>query len=53
MKIDFQQLRALSNVSLYEGDAKLKIEVDVNKYSRSITIRDNGIDMSREEVIKI
>lgn len=46
------RFEALSDDALYEGDAKLKIWIDVNQDARTITIRDNGIGMSREEVIE-
>jgi molecular chaperone HtpG len=42
---------ALSNDSLYEGDAELKIRVSFDKDAKTITITDNGIGMNREEVI--
>ena len=42
---------ALSDDALYEGDSTLKIWVTVDKDAKTITIRDNGIGMSREEVI--
>ncbi|MEZ5673093.1 MAG: ATP-binding protein [Thiotrichaceae bacterium] len=42
---------ALSDEALYEGDAELKIWVSFDKEARTITIRDKGIGMSREEVI--
>ncbi|WP_100623267.1 molecular chaperone HtpG [Candidatus Coxiella mudrowiae] len=48
-KLDYQ---ALSDATLYEGDAELKIWVDIDKDSRTIIIRDNGIGMNREEVIE-
>ncbi|MFW0039563.1 MAG: molecular chaperone HtpG [Coxiella endosymbiont of Dermacentor silvarum] len=43
---------ALSNSDLYEGDVELKIWVDLDKDNHTITIRDNGIGMNREEVIE-
>ncbi len=43
---------ALSDSALYETDPDLKIWVDVDKESRTITVRDNGIGMSREEAIE-
>jgi molecular chaperone HtpG len=46
------RFEALSDDALYEGDAELKIWIDVNQDARTITIRDNGIGMSREEVIE-
>lgn len=42
---------ALSDEALYEGNSELKIWLEVNKDARTITVRDNGIGMSREEVI--
>jgi len=41
---------ALSNESLYEGDSELKIRLEFDKDQRTITIIDNGVGMSREEV---
>lgn len=43
---------SLSDEGLYEGDAELKIWVNFDKDARTLTIRDNGIGMSREEVIE-
>ncbi len=42
---------ALSNDALYEGDSELKIRVIFDKEQRTITVSDNGIGMSREEVM--
>jgi molecular chaperone HtpG len=42
---------AVSDSSLYEEDIELKIKVSYDKDNRSITISDNGIGMTREEVI--
>jgi molecular chaperone HtpG len=42
---------ALSDEALYEADTELKIWVSFDKEARTITIRDKGIGMSREEVI--
>ncbi|MBW5803041.1 molecular chaperone HtpG [Coxiella endosymbiont of Ornithodoros amblus] len=44
--------QALSNAALYENNADLKIWIDYDKNARTITIRDNGIGMSRKEVIE-
>jgi molecular chaperone HtpG len=46
------RFEALSNDSLYEGDADLKIWIDFDKDAKTITVRDNGIGMSREEVME-
>ncbi len=42
---------ALDNQSLYESDAELKITIHFDKTANTLTIADNGIGMSREEVI--
>ena len=47
---DKLRFEALSNDTLYEGDSELKIRLDFDKDKRTITITDNGIGMSREEV---
>lgn len=49
---DKLRFEALSNSALYEADAELKIWVSFDKVARTITIKDNGIGMSREEVIE-
>ncbi|MFA5984319.1 MAG: molecular chaperone HtpG [Methylococcaceae bacterium] len=41
---------ALSNESLYEGDSELKIRLEYDKDKRTISVIDNGVGMSREEV---
>ena len=41
---------ALSNDALYEGDSGLKIRMESDKTLRTITITDNGIGMTRDEV---
>jgi molecular chaperone HtpG len=41
---------ALSNESLYESDSELKIRLEFDKDKRTITIKDNGVGMSRDEV---
>jgi molecular chaperone HtpG len=47
---DKLRYKALSDSALYESDGDLKIWIDVDKENRVITIRDNGIGMTREEV---
>ena len=47
---DKLRFAALSDDALYEGDSQLKISVAYDKAARTITLRDNGIGMSREEV---
>jgi len=48
---DKLRYEALSDGALYENDSQLKIWVDFNKDNKTITVRDNGIGMSREQVI--
>ena len=42
---------ALSNGDLYENDAELKVRISADKEANTVTITDNGIGMSREDVI--
>jgi molecular chaperone HtpG len=49
--LDKLRYQALSNAALYEKDPDLNIHVEVNKKLRTITVRDNGIGMNREEII--
>lgn len=49
---DKLRFEALANQSLYEGEADLKIRVSFDKEARTITISDNGVGMSRDEVIE-
>jgi molecular chaperone HtpG len=42
---------ALSNGDLYQGDADLRVRISADKEANTITISDNGIGMTREEVI--
>lgn len=44
------RFEALSNDALYEGDPNLRIRVSVDKEANTVTIADNGIGMSRQEV---
>ena len=48
---DKLRFEALADNALYEGDSELKIRVSFDKQARTITIADNGIGMSRQEVI--
>lgn len=49
---DKLRFEALSDASLYQGDSDLKIRIAYDKAARTITISDNGIGMSRNEVIE-
>ncbi len=50
--LDKLRFEALSGDALYEGDSELKIRVSYDKGARTVTISDNGIGMSRSEVIE-
>jgi molecular chaperone HtpG len=49
---DKLRFEALANNALYESDPELKIRIAIDKAARTITVSDNGIGMSREEVIR-
>ncbi len=49
---DKLRFEALSDNSLYGSDADLRIRVSFDKAARTITVSDNGIGMSRDEVIR-
>ncbi len=48
---DKLRFEALSNSALYGDDSDLKIRISFNKAVRTLTVSDNGIGMSRDEVI--
>tara|TARA_Y100001960_G_scaffold293273_1_gene336146 strand:+ start:391 stop:2295 length:1905 start_codon:yes stop_codon:yes gene_type:complete len=48
---DKLRFESLTDAALYESDSDLKIKVDYDVNARTITISDNGIGMSRQEVI--
>lgn len=48
---DKLRYEGLSNNELYEDDATLRIRIDFDKTANTISISDNGIGMSRDEVI--
>jgi molecular chaperone HtpG len=48
---DKLRFEALSDNGLYGSDPDLKIRVSFDKQARTITVSDNGIGMSRDEVI--
>ncbi|GBF28854.1 chaperone protein HtpG [bacterium MnTg03] len=49
---DKLRFTAVSDASLYEEDIELKIKISYDKEARTITINDNGIGMTRDEVIE-
>lgn len=48
---DKLRFEALADSTLYENDSELKIQIGFDKAKRTVTISDNGIGMSRDEVI--
>ncbi|WP_292981244.1 molecular chaperone HtpG [Nitrosomonas sp.] len=48
---DKLRFEGLSDAALYESDPDLKIRISYDKEARTLTIADNGIGMSRQEVI--
>jgi len=49
---DKLRFEGLSDDALFEGDADFTIHVAFDKEARTVTISDNGIGMSRQEVIE-
>ncbi len=48
---DKLRFEALADDALYEDDGELKIQIEFDKEARTLTVRDNGIGMNREEVM--
>src|ERR1700750_2924428 len=48
---DKLRFEALTDKALYESDPELKIRVTFDAKARTIIVSDNGIGMSRQEVI--
>ena len=48
---DRLRFNAVSNADLYEQDIELKIKISFDEEKRTVTISDNGIGMTRDEVI--
>jgi molecular chaperone HtpG len=44
------RFEALADDALYEGDPNLRIRVSVDEERRTVTVADNGVGMSRQEV---
>ncbi|MBN8759639.1 MAG: molecular chaperone HtpG [Thiobacillus sp. 65-69] len=49
---DKLRFEALHDPALLENDPELRIEIAFDRDARTVTIRDNGIGMSRQEVIE-
>ncbi|MEW6996577.1 molecular chaperone HtpG [Colwelliaceae bacterium BS250] len=48
---DKLRFKALSDGALFEGDGELRVRVSANVENNTLTISDNGIGMSRDDVI--
>ncbi len=48
---DKLRFEALHNATLFESDSDLQIRISYDKDARTLTVSDNGVGMSREEVI--
>ena len=49
---DKLRFQALSDSSLYGDDPELSIQIDFDKEAKTVTISDNGIGMTRDEVVE-
>ena len=49
---DKLRFKALSQADLYEGDGDLRVRVSCDKENNTITISDNGIGMTQEQIIE-
>lgn len=50
--VDKLRFKALSDPELYQGDADLGVKLYFNEEANTLTISDNGIGMTRDEVIE-
>jgi len=50
--LDRLRFAALKDDALYAGDSDLRIEIDADEDAGTLTVRDNGIGMNRDEVIE-
>ncbi len=48
---DKLRFEAIGNDNLYENDSELRVEVEFDSEAGTITVRDNGIGMNRDEVV--
>lgn len=49
---DKLRFQSLGKPELLEADSQLRLEISVDREARTLVIRDNGIGMSREEVVE-
>jgi molecular chaperone HtpG len=50
--LDRLRFAALKDDAIYEGDHDLRIEIESDEEAGTLTVRDNGIGMSRDDVIE-
>lgn len=50
--LDKLRFEAIRSPELLAGDPELRIEIEADQAAKTLTIRDNGIGMSRDEVIE-
>lgn len=50
--LDKIRYEGIGKPEIYEGDTELKIKIDYDRDAHTITIKDNGIGMSKDEVTK-
>jgi len=50
--LDRLRFLAIEADAVYEGDSDLRIEIEVNEGAGTLTVRDNGIGMNREDVME-
>jgi len=50
--LDRLRFVAIQDDSIYDGDSELYIEIEVDEEAGTLTVRDNGIGMNREEVME-
>ena len=50
--LDKLRFLALSNSDFYENDSDLKIEIAIDKDQKQITIKDNGIGMTADDIVE-
>jgi len=50
--IDKLRFKALSDPALYESDTELRVRIHFDKEAKTLTVSDNGIGMSRDEIIE-
>jgi molecular chaperone HtpG len=49
---DKLRFEALADNALYESEPELRIRIAVDRQARTITVSDNGVGMSRDEVVR-